>query len=130
MRVALRSPALPAPLADTERAVVPDASQRAVHEANVRAPLDTPGGSPLAEVHCDRGDRAPAHVVPGIVTHIPLERKDSRRLVLHAERLTKDFGTQELALEVDVVRVDGTLGRVEARLSRTLTFEPARRARI
>jgi hypothetical protein len=129
LRVALRSSSLPAPLSDTDLAVVSDSSQRSVHEANVPASLETPGAPPLVELLCDPGDGTAARIPPGVVTHIPFERKDSCRLVLHAERLEKSFGTQKLALEVDVVRVDGT-PRVEARISRTLTFAPGSRARI
>lgn len=130
LRVALRSSSLPPALADTDLAIVPDASQRAVHEANVPAPLmATPGTPSLVELLCDTGDGKPSRVLPGVVTHIPFDRKDSCRLVLHAERLGANFGTQKLVLEVDVVRVDGT-PRVEARVSRTLTFAPSGSPRI
>lgn len=130
LRVALRAADLPSPLSDLDLAVVSDASQRAVHEANLPAPLmPTPGAPPLVELLCDPGDGSTAHISPGAVAHVPFERKDSCRLVLHAERLGAGFGTQKLVLEVDVVRVDGT-PRVEARISRTLTFTSGGHARV
>ncbi len=129
LRVALRAPNLPTPLADTDLAVVAETSQRAVHEASVPAPLDeSAAGGALVDLLCDLGDGRPVLVPPGVLTHVPFDRKDSCRLVLHAERLDPALGTQKLVLDVDVTRVDGS-PRSEARISRTLTLAPGKRPR-
>jgi hypothetical protein len=112
-----------APLGTLEIAKMTDASVRAVREANVPVVLTGGTSGALVEVVCDDGS-GPRVVAVGDVAHVPFERRDGCRLVFHRERLDPAMGTQKLELDVDVTRIDGGV-RSEARVSRTITIEPA-----
>jgi hypothetical protein len=127
LRVALHRK-LPAPVGDVEIATVAEPVQRPIHEATTAAPLLEGAPGPLVELLCDTGDGL-ASVAPGVLTHVPFDRHDSCRLVLHRERLDEKLGTQHLALELDVTRVDGS-PRAEARLVRQLAVAHATTPRI
>lgn len=114
---------LPAPLGDVEIARLTDPAVRAVREANVPVVLTGTTAGAIVEVWCDDGT-GPKVVAVGDVRHVPFERRDGCRLVLHRERLDASMGTQKLELDVDVTRIDGGV-RSEARISRTITLESA-----
>ncbi len=128
LRVSLRRPTLPAPFAALDLAVLVDPVQRPIREASVPLPILGPSGATAAgkgaivELVCDTGDGA-VTVVAGATSHVPFDRHDSCRLVFHRERIDPAAGTQRLALDVDVNRVDGS-PRSEARVSRTITLAP------
>ena len=48
----------------------------------------------------------PQRIVPGKQTSIPYAQRDSCRLVIHRERLTPEQGTQDVAIDVAVTKVD------------------------
>lgn len=119
---------LPAPMGRVEIARVTETAVRGVRKANVPATIVGGASGPLAEVVCDEGKGAEPVAVGGSA-HVPFVLRDSCRLVLHRERLDPRLGTQKLALDVDVTRVDGA-PRSEARISRTVTLEPATTSRL
>lgn len=115
LRIALHRQ-LPTPIGDVVIATLSDAIQRPLHEATTPAPLF--GARPLAELMCDAGD-GPHAIAPGDVAHVPFDHHDSCRVILHRERLDPAMGTQNLTLEVEVTRVDGS-PRSEARITRRI----------
>jgi hypothetical protein len=120
LRFAYRSTELPAELRDLDLAVLEEPVGRPIHEVNVPAPL---GGTlarpePLAEVTCGSGKEL-YRVAPGETARLGYEHRDSCRLIVHRERLTSDYGTQKLALEIDVLDSDGAPRR-DAHASQTL----------
>ncbi|HUJ63863.1 MAG TPA: hypothetical protein VLX92_35425 [Kofleriaceae bacterium] len=115
LRVALHR-RLAAPLGDLEIATISEPIQRPLREATSAAPLF--GERPLVELLCDAGAGVTA-LPAGATAHVPFDRHDSCRLVLHRERLDPALGAQHLTLEVDVARVDGS-PRSEAHVARRL----------
>jgi hypothetical protein len=116
-----RVPKLPAPLDSVDLAVLSDVLQRNVKEANVPAPFGATALSPhpLAEVVCvdDKGNGERA--LPGVALRIPFSSRYGCRLILHRERLSSEYGTQKLTLDVEVNKLDLS-ARAEARVSQTL----------
>jgi hypothetical protein len=115
LRVALREH-LPAPIGDTQIGTLRDSVDRPIREASSFAPLL--GEHPLVELVCDEGD-GPVSLTPGSTAHVPFDRHDSCRMVLHRERLDPSLGAQRLMMEVEVTRVDGS-PRAEARVAKRM----------
>jgi hypothetical protein len=122
LHFAWRSPSLPGGLATADLALVSDSVQHPMHEASVPVPLGaaTTGVQPVIEMLCGAG-AATVRAIPGAVTHIPFDERDSCRLVFHRERLSPGDGPQHLQLDVDITRVDGE-ARPEAHVSQMLVL--------
>jgi hypothetical protein len=122
LRFGYRSPGLPDALKDIDLAVLEDPLGRPIHEVNIPAPiagtLARPG--PLANVVCGDGGK-PVSLVPGETARLPYSMRDSCRLVVHRERLSPEYGTQKLALDIDILRADGT-SRSDVHASQTLVL--------
>jgi hypothetical protein len=126
-----RVPTLPHPLDGVNLAVLTDALQRGVKEANIPAPfgLTANTAEPLAEVLCS-DERGVIHkIVPGVVLHMPFAARHGCRVVLHRDRLSPEYGTQKLTLEIEVDKVDGT-ARPEAHVTQTLVLRAGGEARV
>ncbi len=122
LRYAYRGLALPEPLKDMDLAVLEDPLARPIHEVNIPAPIagTLARPQPLAEVICSEGGHSIA-LVPGETARLPYSMRDGCRLIVHRERLSAEYGTQKLALDVDILRADGS-SRSEARASQTLVL--------
>ena len=122
LRYGYRSLALPEPLKDLDLAVLEDPLGRAIHEVNIPAPIagTLARPQPLAEVVCSEGAHSVA-LVPGETARLPYSMRDGCRLIIHRERLSPEYGTQKLALDVDILRADGS-SRSEAHASQTLVL--------
>lgn len=108
LRFAYRVPSLPGTLGLADLAYLTDPLQRSVHEANLPAPVaDTAFGSrPLVEFVCGptiNGTR----VYPGQTAHLPYSLRDDCRIIFHRERLSPEYGTQKLSLNIEIVNADG-----------------------
>jgi hypothetical protein len=126
-----RIPSLPAPLDKVDLAVLPDALHRTVKEANIPAPLGESAFSaePLIEVDCVDSDRLTVRAHPGIPLHVPYTNREGCRLILHRERLSPEYGTQKLSLEIQVDKLDGSV-RPESRLTQTIILRSGPDPRI
>jgi hypothetical protein len=126
-----RAPTLPHPLDEVNLAVLSDALQRGVKEANIAAPFGLTAASkePLAEVLCTDEQGAPHRLLPGIVLHLPFSARYGCRVILHRERLSPEYGTQKLTLEIEVDKLDGT-SRGEAHVTQTLALRSGSEPRI
>lgn len=121
LRFGYRSTGLPAALAELDLAMLEEPLGRPIHEVNIPAPL---GGTlahrePLAEIACGAGKQLRHVLSPGETGRLAYEYRDSCRLIVHRERLTPDYGTQKLSLEIDVLDSDGG-PRGDAHASQTL----------
>lgn len=108
LRFGYRVEALPPAFAATDLAVVTEPLQRPIREASVPAPLATSldGAEPLLELVCVNRDGNPHRIPPGAETSIPFAQRDSCRLIIHRERLKAEDGTQDIAVDVGITKVD------------------------
>jgi hypothetical protein len=121
LRFGYRVPKLPAPLDGVDLAVLSDVLQRSVKEANVPAPFGATALSAqaLAEVVCAGEQGNSERAVPGVALRIPFASRYGCRLILHRERLSPEYGTQKLTLDVEVNKLDLS-ARGEAHVTQTL----------
>jgi len=122
---------LPAPLAGVNLAVLSDPLHRPVKQANVPAPFGMSAltADPLVEVICTDEAKKDHRVLPGVPTHLSFRIRDDCRLVLHRERMSPEYGTQKLALEIEVDKLDGT-PRPESHVSQVLILRPGPEPRL
>jgi hypothetical protein len=132
-----RVASLPAPLDKVNLAVLSDALQRSVKEANVPAPFGATAltVAPLVEVVCKENADAELraepglHAKPGVTLHLPFEARDGCRVIIHRERLSPEYGTQKLSLEIEVNKLDGT-PRPDGHITQTLILRAGDEPRI
>jgi hypothetical protein len=132
VRLAYRVASLPGELATADLAIIAERTQRAMHEAAVPAPIGSSayaGVEPLVELVCSDADGKPKSVKPGTVYRIPFAYQDSCRMVLHRERLKPADGAQELTVEIEVTKPDGT-PRPERKVSEHMILRPGTAARV
>jgi len=108
LRFGYRVEELPPAFAATDLAVVTEPLQRPIREASVPAPLASSmnGAEPLLELLCLDADGKVQRIPPGAETSIPFSQRDSCRLVIHRERLRTEDGTQDVAVDVAITKVD------------------------
>lgn len=124
LRYAIRSSALPPELAPTVLGVVSDAVQRPMRQGNVPVPL---GG--IVELRCVDPDGRAEIVKPGVVKHIPFERRDSCYVAMNRARLRPEDGVQKLNLDIDVTRPDGSV-HADARIAEPTTLRAGSATRL
>jgi hypothetical protein len=128
---AYRVPTLPSPLDQIDIAVLSDSLQRNVREANLPAPIgamaDSP--SPLVEMICFDADGKNLVIKAGIAVHLPFAVREGCRVVIHRERILPEWGTQKLALEIEVDKVDGS-SRGEAHVTQTVVLRAGSEPRV
>ncbi|HWA76935.1 MAG TPA: hypothetical protein VG937_31590 [Polyangiaceae bacterium] len=131
LRFGYRLDTLPPPLNQVDLAVLSDPLQRALREANIPAPIDlqAQSRSPLVEVICADGKGGTLPLQAGETAHLPYRVRDSCRLIVHRERLSPEFGTQRLSLEIDVLRSDGSV-RSEAHVTQQLVLRSGAEPRL
>lgn len=133
LRLGYRVKSLPGELATTDLLVLTEHTQRSVREAAVPAPIGASAyasaGEALVELVCGDGSGGSQRVVPGQPYRIPYALRDSCRVILHRERLTAADGSQEITLDIDVTKADGT-PRPEAKLSEHMVLHPGAEARV
>ena len=131
LRFGYRIPTLPAPLDKVDLAILSDSLQRSVKEANVPAPfgLSALTPIPLAEIECNEGPTTLKHATPGVTMTLPFSARDACRLVIHRERLSPEYGTQRLSLEIEVNKLDGT-ARPDGHVTQTLVLRAGPDPRI
>jgi hypothetical protein len=131
LRFGYRVPSLPAPLNKVDLAVLSDSLQRSVKEANVPAPfgLSSFTAVPLVEVECNDGSTSLARATPGITLTLPFSARDACRLIIHRERLSPEYGTQRLSLEIEVNKLDGT-PRPDGHVTQTLILRAGPEPRV
>src|SRR5205823_2880945 len=112
-------------LSAIDLAVIADGLERPLREANVPAPLGASalGDNPLVELVCGDGAGGSIAVHPGGMSHVPYVARDTCRIVFHRERLAPEDGSQQLNLQIDITRVDGT-PRSEAHVAQPIVLRP------
>jgi hypothetical protein len=68
-------------------------------------------------------------VTPGQTSHIPYAARDNCRIIFHRERLSAEYGTQKLNLDIDVVNLDGA-SRAEGHVSQTVVLRAGKSPRL
>jgi hypothetical protein len=118
-----RVPSLPPPLDKIDLAVLSDPLHRIVKEANIPAPIGVSASSaePLVELICTDATGTIRRVQPGLVAHLSYADRDGCRLMIHRERLSPEYGTQKLSLEVEVDKLDGS-PRGDSHVSQTIVM--------
>ncbi len=131
LRFGYRGEGLPSEFAETDLAVVSERVQRAVREASVPAPLgeSAEGSNPLVELLCADARGVAQRLAPGRPHRIPFESRGTCRVVIHRERLRPEDGLQEIIVEADVTRPDGS-SRSEARVSERMVLNPGADSRV
>lgn len=126
-----RWPTLPAPLDKTDLGVLVDVLQRPIREANIPAPfgLSAMTDKPLIEVVCTDKDGRVLQVRPGTTPHLEFSLRDNCRVVIHRERLSAEFGTQKVLLEIDVNKLDGS-ARPAAHVGQTIILRAGAEPRV
>ncbi|MFZ5891045.1 MAG: hypothetical protein ACOY0T_08340 [Myxococcota bacterium] len=124
LRFAYRVPSLPGTLALADLAYLSDPLQRSVREANIPAPVaDTAfGPRPLVEFICGP-TLSGTRVLPGQTAHLPFGMRDDCRVIFHRERLSPEYGTQKLTLNIEVLNADG-IARPAGAVQQVLTLRP------
>jgi len=125
LRFAYRDDSLSGDFATADLATLTSPIQRSIREANVTAPFgrSAMGSQPLAEFVCGAGLTGSIRVMPGLPAHLPFGLRDSCRVIFHRERLSREYGTQRLSLDIEVVDADGA-SRGDARVSSTIVLRP------
>jgi hypothetical protein len=123
LRFGYRVDSLPGHLAQIDLAVLTDPLQRSIHEANLPVPIgpSSLGPNPLVEMVCADGGHSLVRIMPGETAHLPFEVRDTCRLVFHRERLSPEYGTQKLSLDIEVVNADGA-GRADGHVAQTVVL--------
>ncbi len=131
LRFGYRVPTLPAPLDKVDLALLSDSLQRSVKQANVPAPfgLSAFTATPLVEIVCNEGPTNLVHARPGVTLTLPFSAREACRLVIHRERLSPEYGTQRLSLEIEVNKLDGT-PRPDGHVTQTLILSAGAEPRI
>jgi len=131
LKFGYRNPALPAPLDAVNLAVLTDPLHRAVKEANIPAPfgMSALGVDPLVELVCTDVDGKTRRVTPGIPVHMSFAGREGCRVVLHRERLSPEYGTQKLNVEIEVDKLDGT-ARPEGHVNQVIALRSGGEPRI
>jgi hypothetical protein len=131
LRFGYRMPTLPAPLDKVDLAILYDTLQRSVKEANIPAPfgLSAFTAIPLVELECNENAQTVRRATPGVTLTLPYSERDACRLVIHRERLSPEYGTQKLSLDIEVNKLDGT-ARPDGRVTQTLILKAGPEPRI
>jgi hypothetical protein len=126
-----RVPTLPPPLDKVNLAVLTDTLHRTVKEANVPAPFGPSAGTPnaLAEVVCTGDGKDLQRAIPGVTLRLPYREREGCRLVVHRERMSPEYGTQKLTVEIVVNKLDGT-PRPDGHVTQTLILNAGSEPRI
>jgi hypothetical protein len=125
LRFGYRVDSLPGALADADLGILTSSLLRPVREANLPAPIggSALGSRPIVEFVCGTPDNPAERIMPGITAHLPFESRDNCRLIFHRNRLPRNYGTQKLHLEIDVVDSDGG-SRAEGRVAESIVMRP------
>jgi hypothetical protein len=126
-----RVPTLPAPLDKVNLAVLTDPLHRTVKEANIPAPFGMSAltAEPLVELVCADGEGKVRRIAPGVPVHLPFAVREGCRVILHRERLSPEYGTQKLNLEIEVDKLDGS-ARPEGHINQTVILRSGSEPRI
>lgn len=130
MRFALRDDTLPGSFAEIDLARLHADVQRAVKEVSVAVPLGVSSDKqPVAEVLCTTALGKPVQVSPGVPLHIHFAQRDGCRLVIHRNRIPREFGEQRLNVSVSVTSVAGTV-RPEGNFDQRLRLRHGAESRV
>jgi hypothetical protein len=131
LRFGYRVPTLPPPLDGVNLAVLSDPLHRAVKEANIPAPFGTSAlaADPLVELVCTDVDGKVRRIPPGLPIHLSFAAREGCRIILHRERMSPEYGTQKLNLEIQVDKLDGSV-RAEGHLNQTVILRAGSEPRV
>jgi hypothetical protein len=109
LRFGYRVSGLPEELSQLDLAVLTENLQRPLREASIPVAFGKSDArkEPLVELVCSDGKGGQRTLVPGQPERIPFAHRDTCRVILHAERLRPEEGTQEVVLEVEVSKPNG-----------------------
>jgi hypothetical protein len=125
LRFAYRVDGLPPEFAGANVAVLTEQVQRPIREASVPASLGVTALRPLPiiEFVCQGAPGFARSISPGTAVRIAYEARDTCRVIVHQERVRPDEGPQEIVLEIEVTKADGTK-RAEASVDERVVLRP------
>jgi len=131
LRFGYRVAGLPEELAQLDLAVVTENLQRPLREASIPVSfgISDTRKDPLAELVCSDGKGGLRTLVAGQPERIPFAHRDTCRVILHPERLRPEEGTQEVVLEVEVSKPNGTK-RAEAGINERMVLHAGGEPRL
>jgi hypothetical protein len=123
LRLVMQDQRLPPSLRELALAEFTENIDHGLRAANVPITLAAHDTS-LVELLCSVDDHGPRRQVPGHVSSVPFERRDSCHLVLHREKLEASNGQQALRIVATVQAVDGQ-ARPEALIDQVVHLRPS-----
>jgi hypothetical protein len=131
LRYAYRRDDLPKGFEDVDLAVLTETISRPLHEASV--PVAFTGQAPkheaLAEFVCADRSGAITPMTAGKPGHITYAARETCRVIIHQERLSPEDGQQEVVLEIDVAKANGSK-RSEASVNERMVLRPGGDPRV
>ena len=131
LRYAYRRDDLPKAFEDVNLAVLTESVQRPIREASVPVPFifSKSRKEPLAEFLCADAKGAASALSPGKPGRIPFFARETCHVIIHQERVLPEDGQQEVVLEIDVTKANGSK-RADASLNERMVLRPGGEARV
>jgi hypothetical protein len=125
LRYAYRRDDLPKGFEDVNLAVLSETVQRPLREASVPVLFDdaSTNKAPIAEFLCADAGGINRVITPGKPARIPFSARETCRVLIHQERLSPEDGQQEIVLEIEVTKANGSK-RSEASVNEHMVLRP------
>ena len=130
LRYGFRRLDLPREFADVNLATITESVQRPLREASVPIPFGATveRKEPLAEFICADADGKPHPIPVGHPERIPFSARNTCHVVIHQQRLSPEDGQQEIVLEVEVTKANGSK-KSDATINERMVLHPGGEAR-
>jgi hypothetical protein len=131
LRYAYRRDDLPKGFDDVNLAIITESIQRPLRQASVPAPFAASAThkAPLAEFLCATKGGGVAPLPSGVPLRIPFFARDTCRVVIHQERLLPEEGDQEIVLDIEVTKANGSK-RSDASVSERMVLHSGGEPRV
>jgi hypothetical protein len=131
LRFGYRRDNLPKGFSDVDLAVLTETVQRPLREASlpVSFAVTKERKEPLAEFLCADKHGKTVSLIPGKPAYIPFSARATCRVLIHQENLLPEDGQQEVVLEVEVTKSNGSK-RSEAGINERMVLHPGSGQRV
>ncbi len=130
LRYGYRRIDMPKEFANVNLAIITESVQRPLREASVPVPFTATAEhkQPLAEFICANAAGVPHAIPPGHPVRIPFSARATCHVVIEQQHLSPEDGQQEIVLEVEVTKADGSK-RSDASINERMILHPGGEAR-
>ena len=130
LRYGFRRLDLPKEFADVNLAVLTESVQRPLREASVPVPFgaSVERKEPLAEFICADAAGVPHPIPAGRPARIPFSARNTCHVIIQQQRLSPEDGQQEIVLEVEVAKPNGSK-KSDASINERTVLHPGGEAR-